>query len=181
MKPPPKARKQEPRAYPPAETKLKNSSISTPKVPPAESESLIRAIWRTPYATKPSLNSRLSHRTNLQHWAARTRASEESARGARRLISSRAYEAHGAEKTVLRGSQTTEAKLPAVGACARSRHAGIYARRTQRHFSRSQDYESLCKWTRGLTRLSGRNSGNLNPNQGILSEGLPGALGAPRY
>ena len=92
-----------------------------------------------------------------------------------------AYEAHGAQKTVLRGSKTIEAVLPAVSACARSRHAGIYARRTQRHFSRSQDYESLCKWTRGLTRLSGRNSGNLNPNQGILSEGLPGALGAPRY
>ena len=51
-----------------------------------------------------------------------------------------AYEAHGAEKTVLRGSQTTEAVLPAMDACARSRHAGIYARRTQRHFSRSQGY-----------------------------------------
>ena len=67
--------------------------------------------------------------------------------------------AHGAQKTVLRGSETIEAVLPAVSACARSRHAGIYARRTQRHFSRSQDYKPLCKWTRGLTGLSGRNSG----------------------
>ena len=69
------------------------------------------------------------------------------------------YEAHGAQKTVLRGSQAIEAVLPAVDACARSRHAGIYARRIQRHFSRSQDYKPLCKCTRGLTRLSGRKSG----------------------
>ena len=59
-----------------------------------------------------------------------------------------AYEAHGAQKAVLRGSETIEAVLPAVDACARSRHAGIYARHTQRHFSRSQDYKPLCKWTR---------------------------------
>jgi len=79
--------------------------------------------------------------------------------------------AHGAQKTVLRGSQAIEAVLPAVDACARSRHAGIYARRIQRHFSRSQDYKPLCKWTRGLTRLSGRKSGLPMP-QGHSSHGL---------
>jgi len=71
-----------------------------------------------------------------------------------------AYEAHGAGKTVLRGSQTTEAKLPAVGACARSRHAGIYARRTQWHFSTSRDVTvSLCKLVDSWSRRSGRISG----------------------
>ena len=71
-----------------------------------------------------------------------------------------AYEAHGAGKTVLRGSQTTEAKLPAVGACARSRHAGIYACRTQWHFSRSRDVTvSLCKLVDSWSRRSGRISG----------------------
>ena len=85
------------------------------------------------------------------------------------------YEAaHGAEKTVtpavtrtvlrLGGSQTTEAArvpvlwlpgiVPAVDACARSRHAGIYGRRTQRHFSRSpqlEDYKPLCTAARTVT------------------------------
>ena len=82
-----------------------------------------------------------------------------------------AYEAHGAQKTVLRGSKTIEAVLPAVSACARSRHAGIYARRTQCNFSRSQDYKPLCKWTSscGLTLLSGRNSGLPMPQDHIVA------------
>jgi len=64
-----------------------------------------------------------------QHLAARTRASEErKRRAASYIVRTKAY---GAEETVLRASQTAEAVLPAVGACARSRHAGIYARRTQ--------------------------------------------------
>ena len=89
-----------------------------------------------------------------QHRSARARASEESALAISVGVLYRAYEAHGAEKTVLRGSQTTEAKLPAGGACARSRHAGIYARRTQWHFGRSRAYLPLCKGARGLVRTS---------------------------
>ena len=77
-----------------------------------------------------------------QHRSARARASEESVISPTAVLY-RAYEAHGAEKTVLRGSQTAEAVLPAIDACARSRHAGIYARRTQWHSGRSRAYASL--------------------------------------
>ena len=72
---------------------------------------------------------------------------------------------HGGARSIVtpnaEAAQTSEAVPSAVNACARSRHACIYARRTPWHFSRSQDYRpiKLCKWTRGLTRLSGRNSG----------------------
>jgi len=79
-----------------------------------------------------------------QHRSARARASEESVISlSPTAVLYRAYEAHAAEKTVLRGSQTAEAVLPAIDACARSRHAGIYARRTQWHSGRSRAYASL--------------------------------------
>ena len=80
---------------------------------------------------------------------------------------------------VLRGSKTTEAVLPAVDACARSRHAGTLrvSHWHPAHISRSQDYITIVyyttKWTRGLTRLSGRNSGLPMPQGGLVASRVP--------
>jgi len=77
------------------------------------------------------------------------------------------YRTRGARSAVARYPEDSEAQTaetvtvtarvqPAVDTRSRSRHAGIYARRTQRHFGRWQDYKLLCtKWARCLTRQSG--------------------------
>ena len=58
------------------------------------------------------------------------------------------YRARGARSAVTRypeaaeAAQTAEAVLPAVDARARYRLACIYARRTQQHFGRWQDYKN---------------------------------------
>lgn len=84
---------------------------------------------------------------SLQQRTPRRRASEESTTSAGSYI---VRTRRAASTLSSAAAQTTEAVRPAVDARARSRHAGIYARRNPLHFGRPRAYASLCR-ARGLT------------------------------
>lgn len=84
---------------------------------------------------------------SLQQRTPRRRASEESTTSAGSYI---VRTRRAASTLSSAAAQTTEAVRPAVDARARSRHAGIYARRNLLDFGRPRAYASLCR-TRGLT------------------------------